>query len=65
MIVPSLAAQIAELEERLRLAVVEDEADGQRTKYDLNVLNAELLKLKNKQDPSARPVASRIELGGF
>lgn len=62
---PSLAAQIAELEERIRLAVVEEESDGQKVRYDLDRLNSELRKLKQKFDPSARPVASRIELGGF
>ena len=60
---PSNAALIAELEERLRLAVIEDEVDGQRTKYDLDRLRMELRKLK-MQD-GRRPVASRIELGGF
>lgn len=62
-ITTSETARLAEIQEILRSGVVEDEADGQRTKYDHDSLRKEESKLLRKS--GLRPVASSINLGGF
>lgn len=61
------AAEINEITEVLQSGVLEDESDGQRTKYDPETLRKERRRLEQTDTAAKaqRPVASRISLGGF
>lgn len=61
------AARIAEIENILAAGVTSVSYGGTTTTYDFPSLRAELrrLQLGDETQPSKRPVASSINLGGF
>jgi hypothetical protein len=64
-IMPSYAAEIAELEQLLSSAVKDTSADGVRTSFDLDAARKRLAELKALQDPSiAKSRTSTLNLGG-
>lgn len=59
-VMPSYAAEIAELEQLINSAVKDTSADGVRTSFDLDAARRRLTELRQLADPSSKQVRPRV-----